>query len=102
MAEPDDRDPNGDRTELIAAPPADLRAEPPVVARLIVEIRSDGSRTIARGAMEDLATGARTAVEARGDSPLQLAIALGRALTQLPRMGARQAIRGLLGKRRER
>jgi hypothetical protein len=106
MAEPDDRDPkpppNGERAELIAAPPADLCGEPPVVARLIVEIRSDGSRTIARGAMEDLATGARTTVEARGDSPFQLAIALGRALTQLPRMGARQAIRGLLGKRRER
>ena len=106
MAEPDDRDPKPpparERAELIAAPPGDLCGEPPVVARLIVEIRSYGSRTIARGAMEDLATGARTAVEARGDSPLQLAIALGRALTQLPRLGARQAIRGLLGKRRER
>jgi hypothetical protein len=73
-----------------------------VVARLIVEIRSDGSRTIARGAMEDIASGQRVAVEARGDSPIQLAIALARSLTQLPRLGARSAIRGLLGKRRDR
>lgn len=89
-------------TDLVAAPPGELVGEPPVVARLIVEIRSDGSRTIARGAMEDVASGARTTVEARGDSPLQLAIALARSLTQLPRLGARSAIRGLLGKRRER
>ena len=89
-------------TEIVPAPPRELQGEPPVVARMIVEIRSDGSRTIARGAMEDVVTGARTTVEARGDSPIQLAIALARSLTQLPRLGARQAIRGLLGKRRDR
>ena len=93
---------DGDNPGLVHAPPHALEGEPPVVARLVVEIRSDGSRTIARGAMEDLVTGQRTAVEARGDSPLQLALALGRALTQLPRLGARSAIRGLLGKRRDR
>lgn len=91
-----------DKAELVPIPPGELLGEPPVVARLIVEIRSDGSRTIARGAMEDLATGQRTSVEARGDSPIQLAIALARSLTQLPRLGARSAIRGLLGKRRDR
>jgi hypothetical protein len=91
-----------DDAELVRVPSGELQAEPPVVARLIVEIRSDGSRTIARGAMEDVATGQRTAVEARGDSPLQLALALARSLTQLPRLGARSAIRGLLGKRRDR
>lgn len=91
-----------DKPELVPAPPSELQGEPPVVARLIVEIRSDGSRTIARGAMEDVASGQRTMVEARGDSPLQLAIALARSLTQLPRLGARSAIRGLLGKRRDR
>ena len=74
--------------------------EPPVVARLVVEIRSDGSRTIARGAVEDVASGHRTALEARGDSPLQLAIALARTLTQLPRLGARSGVRGLLGGKR--
>lgn len=91
-----------DRAEIVRAPPAELQGEPPVVARLVVEIRSDGSRTIARGAMEDVASGQRTTIEARGDSPIQLAIALARSLTQLPRLSARSAIRGLLGKRRDR
>jgi hypothetical protein len=91
-----------DKPELVRAPPGELQGEPPVVARLVVEIRSDGSRTIARGAMEDVASGQRTTIEARGDSPIQLAIALARSLTQLPRLGARSAIRGLLGKRRDR
>jgi hypothetical protein len=77
------------------------RDEPPVVARLVVEIRSDGTRTIARGAIEDAQRGERVAIEARGDSPVQLAIALARALTQLPRITARSAVRGLLGKRRD-
>jgi hypothetical protein len=75
--------------------------EPPVIARLVVEIRSDGSRTIARGAVEDAQRGERVAIEARGDSPIQLAIALARSLTQLPRLSARSAVRGLLGKRRD-
>ena len=91
-----------DKPQIVPAPPGELQGEPPVVARLIVEIRSDGSRTIARGAMEDVASGQRTMVEARGDSPLSLAIALARSLTQLPRLGARSAIRGLLGRRRDR
>jgi hypothetical protein len=72
--------------------------EPPVVARLIVEIRSDGSRTIARGAVEDVAGGQRTAVEARGTTPLALALSLSRALLGLPAL-ARQATRALLGRR---
>ena len=93
-----------DKAELVEAPPPELEhaTEPPVVARLVVEIRSDGSRTIARGALEDTASGQRTAVEARGDSPIQLALALARSLTQLPRMTARATIRGLLGRRRDR
>ncbi len=93
---------DGDKPELVRAPPGELQGEPPEVARLVVEIRSDGSRTIARGALEDVVGGQRTAIEARGDSTIQLAIALARSLTQLPRMGARSAIRGLLGKRRDR
>ncbi|HSK00434.1 MAG TPA: hypothetical protein VK932_04300 [Kofleriaceae bacterium] len=108
-----------DKAELVEVPPAELEreVEPPVVARLIVEIRSDGSRTIARGAVEDTASGHRTTIEARGDSPLQLALALARSLTQMPRAlfsrpasssspsspGARpglRGLRGLLGRRR--
>jgi hypothetical protein len=67
----------------------------------VVEIRSDGSRTIARGALEDAQRGERVAIEARGDSPMALAIALARSLSQLPRLTARSAVRGLLGKRRD-
>lgn len=94
---------NRSKTDLVAKPPDELESvqEPPVVARLVVEIRSDGTRTIARGAVEDAQRGERVAIEARGDSPLQLAIALARSLTQLPRLTARQAVRGLLGKRRD-
>ncbi len=74
----------------------------PVVARLVVEIRSDGSRTIARGAVEDTASGQRVAVEARGESPMQLAMALARSLVKIPRLSARRAVRGLLGRGRSR
>jgi hypothetical protein len=58
--------------------------EPPVVARLVVEIRSDGTRTIARGAIEDVATGERTTVEANGGTPLQLAASLASTLVTTP------------------
>ena len=76
------------------APDDDL----PVVARLVVEIRSDGRRTIARGAAEDSASGQRVAIEARGDSPAQLAVALARSLWKIPGISARRAVRGLLGR----
>ncbi len=91
------------KPELVSQPPDELveDREPPVVARLIVEIRSDGTRTIARGALEDAQHGQRTAIEARGDSPLQLAIALARTLAQLPRLAARSTVRGLLARRRD-
>jgi hypothetical protein len=81
--------------------PAVVSTEPPVIARLVVEIRSDGSRTIARGAIEDATSGQQTRLEARGESPMQLALALARALTRLPRLSARSAVRGLLARRRE-
>ena len=79
------------KTELVKGASADVETstEPPVVARLVVEIRSDGSRTVARGALEDAQRGERVTVEARGDSPFQLAIALARALTQVTRLYAR-------------
>jgi len=98
-----------------AAPAGELQPEPPVVARMVVEIRSDGSRTIARGAIEDTNTGQRTTIEAAGGSPIQLAIALARSLTQLPRLArpstgaklslserlaaTRSIVRGLLGRK---
>ena len=91
-----------DKPEVIRSKeqPLEVSDEPPVVARLIVEIRSDGTRTIARGAIEDVASGQKTAIEARGSSPLQLALALARSLGQLPRLAARSTIRGLLGRKK--
>ncbi len=73
--------------------------ELPVVARLIVEVRSDGSRTIARGAMEDASTGMKAAIEASGSSPLELALALAKSVYAAPwfqRRVARSPIRALL------
>jgi hypothetical protein len=105
----DERDPEGrpvdidtGRTidaDIEPSGPVDIeraRGEPPVVARLVVEIRSDGSRTIARGAMEDAATGRGVAIEASGRSPLQLALSLARSLVTLPAFGrsARALLRG--------
>jgi hypothetical protein len=79
-------------TEIAGGPAAtDLSAEranqPPVVARLVVEIRSDGRMTIARGAMEDASTGRGVAIEASGRTPLQLALSLARALMTVPAFG---------------
>jgi len=95
----DPRKPGDDKL----AKPADAEVEVrpadddlPVVARMVVEIRSDGKRTIARGAVEDAATGERIAVEARGASPVQLAFALAKSLWQVPRLALR--VRGLLGR----
>jgi len=58
--------------------------ELPVVARLVVEIRSDGSRTLARGALEDALTGEKVTVEAKGGSPAQLAASLASSLLTTP------------------
>lgn len=72
---------------LVAVRPAPLAQpgpEPPVVARMVVEIRSDGTRTIARGAIEDLATQQKVALQAEGSTPLALALSLAGSLRQLP------------------
>ncbi len=69
--------------------------EPPVVARLMVEIRSDGSYTVARGALEDSVSGQKVAVEATGSTPLALALSLAKSLAGTPWL-ARQAFRALL------
>jgi hypothetical protein len=91
-----------DKVDIVPTRPDStaLETEPPVVARLVVEIRSDGSRTIARGAVEDVTRGEQVALEAQGTTPVQLALALARALTRLPGLAARQTVRGLLGRRR--
>ena len=73
-------------TAVQAVPDAPLAEAPelPVVARLVVEIRSDGTRTLARGALEDVVTGERVAVEANGGSPAQLAASLASNLLVTP------------------
>lgn len=73
-------------TAVQAVPNAPLAEAPelPVVARLVVEIRSDGSRTLARGALEDVVTGERVSLEANGGSPAQLAASLASNLLVTP------------------
>lgn len=76
--------------------------EPPVVARLMIEIRSDGRRTIARGALEDALQGEKVALEAHGTSPASLAASLIKSLVSAPLLArgvARAAARRLLGGR---
>jgi hypothetical protein len=80
--------------------PLEARPEPPVVARLIVEIRSDGTRTVARGLAEDVARGERIQVEAEGNNPLQLALSLLKSLKDVPAL-ARSFGRGFLPGRKK-
>lgn len=65
------------------APPV-VHEEPPVIARMVVEIRSDGSHTIARGALEDVVSGERVAIDASGGTPIQLAASLASSLLSTP------------------
>jgi hypothetical protein len=67
----------------------------------MVEIRSDGSHTIARGAIEDVASGERVAIEARGTTPAQLAGSLARTIFATPLL-AQAAVRAVLEGRRAR
>jgi hypothetical protein len=86
------------RTEIVreeAKPLAPQAEEPPVIARLVIEIRADGTRVLARGAIEDIQTGQRVAVEAKGSTPAEVAASLMKTLVSVP-MLARQAVRGLL------
>lgn len=72
---------------------------PPIVARMVVEIRSDGTRTIARGALEDLKTGERVALQANAKSPVALARELTKAILMTPVLAgdlAKQAVLDLL------
>jgi hypothetical protein len=75
--------------------PAVPGEEPPVVARLLVEIRSDGSQTIARGAIEEMASGEKVAIEARGTTPAQLAASLAKTMFATPFL-AKAAVRAIL------
>ena len=81
--------------------------EPPVVARLVIEIRSDGTRTIARGVLEDQQLGERVAIHAEGTTPANLAASLVQSILKAPFFGltkapemVRNAVRALLPGRR--
>lgn len=84
--------------ELVATPETKKAIakdeEPPVVARMVIEIRSDGTRTIARGAAEDALTGEKVAIEVAGSTPLQLALSLMKTMATVPAL-ARSAVKAL-------
>jgi hypothetical protein len=80
------------RDEADLAPEGD---EPPVVARLVVEIRSDGTRTIARGAMEERTLGQRVAIEAKAGTPQELTAMLLKSLVGTPALTGK-AVKDLL------
>ena len=64
--------------------PLETHQEPPVVAQLMIEIRSDGSHTIARGALHDLRSQESAHVHAEGKTPAQLIASLLGSLLSLP------------------
>lgn len=76
-------------------PLAEAEPEPPVVARLVIEIRSDGRRTIARGAAEDRILDQKVAVQAEGTTPLALAVSLAKSLVTVPSL-AKTIFAGML------
>ena len=89
-----------DDIEKVGSTQVEHSDEPPVVARMVVEIRSDGTRTIARGALEDAENGERVAIVAHGSTPIALAASLARSMLAAP-MLARQAVRALLKSKKE-
>ena len=80
----DGRDDRPAKAEPVS--PTEADGLPPVVARLVVEIRSDGSRTVARGALEDAISGQDVAVAVEAESPAALLGKLTRSLVSLPSM----------------
>ena len=74
--------------------------ELPVVARLVVEIRSDGRRTMARGAMEDATTGEKVELKAEAPTPFLLIASLLKSLGDVPQLVKTATARLLSGKKR--
>ena len=67
---------------------------PPVVARLVIEVRSDGTRTMARGGLEDVLNDQRVALHAEAGTPLELSRLLMRSLLETPRQMVRSIVGG--------
>lgn len=74
--------------------------EPPVVTRMVIEIRSDGSRTVARGAVEDVQSGERVELKAEGATPLLLIASLLKSLGDVPALARKAAGLLLPGKKK--
>lgn len=91
----------GELVESSKSAPIERADEPPVVARLVIEIRSDGRRTIARGAMEDASIGEKVAIQAEGTTPLALAMSLAKSIFSVPAL-ASTAMKAMLAARRKR
>jgi hypothetical protein len=75
---------------------------PPVVARMVIEIRSDGTRTLARGAIEDRLRGETVQVKLESGSPLALAKQLAETLLRTPGTAKKALAAALTGRFRRR
>lgn len=84
-----------DKPTKVEPGPVQAVKEPPVVARLVIEIRSDGSHTIARGAAEDLQRGETVQIRAEGRTPFELVFSLLASLKDIPAL-ARGFTKGFL------
>lgn len=90
------------REAIAKQAPHEIESEgdlPPIVARMVVEIRSDGTKTIARGALEDLVAGERIALQADAATPAALARELSKALLSAPVLAgtlAREAMKEMV------
>ena len=73
------------------------KKESSVVAWLVIEIRSDGLRTVARGVVEDVQSGERVELHAEGATPLTLIGSLLKSLADVPTL-AQKTARLLLNK----
>jgi hypothetical protein len=94
-----DRGQGDEKIEKTAEAMPTATPELPVVARMVVEIRSDGTRTMARGAFEDLQSGEKMELKAEGASPLLLIASLLNSLRSVPAL-VKDAASKLLPKKR--
>ena len=94
--EPNPGEPNpGEPNPGEAALPVERPDELPVVARMVVEVRSDGSKTVARGAIEDLQTGQQVAIQTDAMDTNELSTALAQSLLATSGL-AKEALKALL------
>lgn len=76
--------------DVVSGPLADTGAEPPIVARCVVEVRSDGSLSIARGIIE--LDDQQVMLEGVGRSPRELLSMLARGVFAQARTKLKTAI----------